>query len=107
MNDEPTGLFAHEPEPTAANLTGLCWRVKKEHADLGFAQDPDADRLAVADEKGVYIGEEYTLALAARKASTLRIGDGRNEVSRLRASKCCFSVSYDTLTGMVVRLPLT
>jgi phosphomannomutase len=38
VNDEPTGLFAHEPEPTAANLTGLCWRVKQEHADLGFAQ---------------------------------------------------------------------
>jgi phosphomannomutase len=65
MNDEPTGLFAHEPEPTAANLTSLCGRVKREGADLGFAQDPDADRLAVVDETGRYIGEEYTLALAA------------------------------------------
>ncbi len=66
INDEPTGLFAHEPEPTAANLTGLCKWVKQERADLGFAQDPDADRLAIVDEKGTYIGEEYTLALAAR-----------------------------------------
>jgi len=66
INDEPTGLFAHEPEPTAANLTGLCERVKHERADLGFAQDPDADRLAIVDEKGTYIGEEYTLALAAK-----------------------------------------
>ncbi len=66
VNDEPTGLFAHEPEPTAANLTGLCKRVEQEGADLGFAQDPDADRLAIVDEKGTYIGEEYTLALAAR-----------------------------------------
>jgi phosphomannomutase len=66
VNDEPTGLFAHEPEPTAANLTGLCQWVKREGADLGFAQDPDADRLAIVDEQGTYIGEEYTLALAAR-----------------------------------------
>ena len=65
MNDEPTGLFAHEPEPTAANLTSLCERVRRENADLGFAQDPDADRLAIVDETGRYIGEEYTLALAA------------------------------------------
>jgi len=66
VNDEPTGLFAHEPEPTAANLTGLCRLVREENADLGFAQDPDADRLAVVDEKGTYVGEEYTLALAAK-----------------------------------------
>jgi len=65
MNDEPTGLFAHGPEPTEANLVDLCRRVKQEHADLGFAQDPDADRLAIVDENGTYIGEEYTLALAA------------------------------------------
>jgi phosphomannomutase len=66
MNDEPTGLFAHGAEPIAANLTDLCRRVKQEKADLGFAQDPDADRLAIVDEHGSYIGEEYTLALAAK-----------------------------------------
>jgi phosphomannomutase len=66
INDEPTGLFAHEPEPTAENLTGLCDVVKSQGADIGFAQDPDADRLAIVDENGVYIGEEYTLALAAK-----------------------------------------
>jgi phosphomannomutase len=66
MNDEPTGLFAHEPEPTEANLKSLAKRVAQEGADLGFAQDPDADRLAIVDENGVYIGEEYTLALAAK-----------------------------------------
>jgi phosphomannomutase len=65
INDEPTGLFVHEPEPTQANLKELCNWVKQERADLGFAQDPDADRLAIVDEKGTYIGEEYTLALAA------------------------------------------
>lgn len=66
INDEPTGLFAHRPEPTAKNLNGFCRVVKKEKPDIGFAQDPDADRLAVVDENGVYIGEEYTLALAAK-----------------------------------------
>jgi phosphomannomutase len=84
MNDEPTGLFAHEPEPTAANLTGLCWRVKKEHADLGFAQDPDADRLAVADEKGNYIGEEYTLALAALQVFSKQTGAAAANLSTSR-----------------------
>lgn len=66
INDEPTGLFAHGPEPTAANLTGLCEAVKTKGADVGFAQDPDADRLAIVDENGTYIGEEYTLALAVK-----------------------------------------
>jgi phosphomannomutase len=66
MNGEPTGQFAHEPEPTVANLTTLAAEVKRQHADIGFAQDPDADRLAIVDEHGTYIGEEYTLALAAK-----------------------------------------
>lgn len=66
VNDEPTGLFEHTPEPTAENLTSLCEIVKAKNVDIGFAQDPDADRLAIVDEQGNYIGEEYTLALAAR-----------------------------------------
>jgi phosphomannomutase len=84
VNDEPTGLFAHEPEPSAANLTGLCWRVKQEHADLGFAQDPDADRLAIVDEKGNYIGEEYTLALAALQVFSKRSGAAAANLSTSR-----------------------
>jgi phosphomannomutase len=65
VNDRPTGLFAHEPEPTEKNLQGLCQVVRKARAAIGFAQDPDADRLAIVDEQGTYVGEEYTLALAA------------------------------------------
>jgi phosphomannomutase len=49
-----------------ANLTQLAAEVKRRNADIGFAQDPDADRLAIVDENGVYIGEEYSLALAAK-----------------------------------------
>ena len=66
LNAVPNGKFAHEPEPTEKNLTGLCEEVRRQKASVGFAQDPDADRLAIVDENGVYIGEEYSLALAAR-----------------------------------------
>lgn len=66
INDDPTGQFGHTPEPTAENLTVLCDVVKNKTADIGFAQDPDADRLAIVDGNGTYIGEECTLALAAK-----------------------------------------
>ncbi|MBK9189106.1 MAG: phosphoglucosamine mutase [Phycisphaerales bacterium] len=62
------GLFPHPPEPTRENLGGaggLCDAVREGECDIGFAQDPDADRLAIIDEQGRYIGEEYTLALSA------------------------------------------
>jgi phosphomannomutase len=65
LGSEPDGDFWHTPEPTAANLTGLCEAVREHGADIGCAQDPDADRLALVDEQGRYIGEEYTLVLAA------------------------------------------
>ena len=65
LNGTPDGQFAHEPEPTADNLRGLAEEVRRQNAAVGFAQDPDADRVAVVDEKGNYIGEEYSLALAA------------------------------------------
>ncbi len=65
---DESGIFPHTPEPTAENLSGeggLCDAVPGLKADIGFAQDPDGDRLAIVDEKGSYIGEEYTLVLAA------------------------------------------
>lgn len=65
LGGTPDGRFEHVPEPLAQNLTGLCDAVKRLGADAGFAQDPDADRLAIVDEKGRYIGEELTLALCA------------------------------------------
>jgi phosphomannomutase len=63
LGEEPHGLFAHPAEPTAKNLESVRQSVLDAKADVGFCQDPDADRLAVIDEKGRYIGEEYTLAL--------------------------------------------
>jgi phosphomannomutase len=71
INGEPTGRFAHVPEPVKENLTELADRTKAEHAACGFAQDPDADRLAIIDETGRYIGEECTLVLAAMRVLEL------------------------------------
>jgi len=67
LNGQPTGVFAHTPEPVRENLTDLAAQVARHGADIGFAQDPDADRLAIVDEHGRYIGEEYTFALAAEE----------------------------------------
>ncbi len=74
LNGEPTGIFAHMPEPTAENLTDLAASTKASGAACGFAQDPDADRLAIVDETGRYIGEEYTLVLAAKRLLDLNGG---------------------------------
>ena len=63
---EPDGRFPRPPEPVPANLGPLCTLVKETGADIGFATDPDVDRLALVDNLGVAIGEDYTLALAAR-----------------------------------------
>lgn len=65
LGGTPDGRFEHIPEPVEKNLGGLCDAVIKHNADVGFAQDPDADRLAIVDNSGRYIGEELTLALAA------------------------------------------
>ena len=62
----PDGRFPRGPEPRPENLGDLCELVKKTGAAVGFAQDVDADRLAVVDERGRPIGENYTLALAVR-----------------------------------------
>jgi phosphomannomutase len=62
--ERPDGNFAHPPEPLAENLQTILPLVPRCAADAGFVLDPDADRLAIIDETGRYIGEELTLALA-------------------------------------------
>jgi phosphomannomutase len=71
---EPDGRFTREPEPIPANLGALCERVPREDADLGMAVDPDVDRLALVDGSGRAIGEDYTLALAAKLVLSHRPG---------------------------------
>ncbi len=65
LNCDPTGDFAHNPEPLPKNLTELSGTVVKEHADLGISVDPDVDRLAFICENGEPFVEEYTLVSVA------------------------------------------
>jgi phosphomannomutase len=64
INGTPNGSFPRPAEPLPENLTELCAAVRTHQADVGFAQDMDADRLAIVSDSGVAIGEEYTLLLA-------------------------------------------
>lgn len=63
INCTPDGIFPRGAEPLPENLTQLSEAVIKNRADIGFAQDPDADRLAIVDEKGKPLGEEYTVTM--------------------------------------------
>ena len=63
---ETDGEFPRAPEPVPENLGELAGLVRRSGADLGFAVDPDGDRLAIVDERGEPIGEDYTLAFAVR-----------------------------------------
>ena len=65
VNCEPTGQFAHNPEPLPANLVELCEAVVANNADFGVSVDPDVDRLALICENGKPFGEEYTLVSVA------------------------------------------
>lgn len=75
INDEMTGLFAHKPEPLPENLTETAEFVKNASVDIGFVQDPDADRLIVINEKGVVVSEEATLVLAIKNILSKEPGD--------------------------------
>lgn len=84
INDTPDGNFAHPPEPLAENLTELGEVVKSENATVGFAQDPDADRLVVCDEKGTVVNEEYGLALAIESVLSQTSGDTAVNIATTR-----------------------
>ncbi len=102
LNATPNGLFPHDPEPTEQNLTALAAEVKRQRAHVGFAQDPDADRLAIVDETGRYIGEEYSLVLAARFVLSKRPGVA---VTNLSSSRMLEDVAAAT-GSRVVRAPV-
>jgi phosphomannomutase len=65
INDTPDGLFPHPPEPIPANLQQLAEAVREHGADIGFAQDADADRIAIVNERGEAISEEFASVLCA------------------------------------------
>ena len=66
MNCSGDGYFSRIPEPLAENLDALEQKVLEVGADIGFATDPDGDRLSIVSNKGKAIGEEYTLVLAVK-----------------------------------------
>ncbi len=74
INCDMNGKFVHEPEPRPENLAQLGRAIKRHKADLGLACDPDADRLAMVDERGEPIGEELTLAIAIMPVLARRKG---------------------------------
>lgn len=85
LNAEPTGRFAHPAEPLPANLTGLTGAVAESGADLGLAVDPDADRLALVDNRGRYVLEELTQVIAADFLWGFRDGPFVTNLSSSRA----------------------
>ena len=74
LGEATDGRFQHPAEPTAENLAGVLAAVPEAGADIGFCQDPDADRLAVIDHAGRYLGEEYTVALCVEHVLRRRRG---------------------------------
>lgn len=85
LNLEPSGYFAHTPEPVPQNLVDLAVAVKENNADIGFAIDPDADRCAIIGGDGNPLGEEYTLALAVKFILGKKLGHVVVNLSTSRA----------------------
>ena len=87
LNCEPTGRFAHNPEPIPENLTQIAEKMKEYHADLGIVVDPDVDRLALIAENGEMFGEEYTLVAVVDYVLKHTPGNTVSNLSSSRALK--------------------
>ncbi len=87
LNCEPTGRFAHNPEPIPENLTQIAEKMKECKADIGIVVDPDVDRLALISENGEMFGEEYTLVAVADYVLKHTPGNTVSNLSSSRALK--------------------
>lgn len=90
LNCEPTGEFAHNPEPLPEHLTEISEVIRREKADLGVVVDPDVDRLALVNEDGSMFGEEYTLVAVSDYILSQGVG---NTVSNLSSSRALRDVT--------------
>ena len=90
LNGTPDGRFAHNPEPLAEHLTGICEKVPELEADLGIVVDPDVDRLALVNHDGSLFGEEYTLVAVS---DYLLAGRPGNTVSNLSSTRALCDVT--------------
>jgi phosphomannomutase len=102
INLDTDGRFPRSPEPVAENLGDLEKLVKQSGADIGFAVDPDVDRLALVSDEGRAIGEDYTLALAAKVVLKRRPG---NVVTNLSTSRIVDDIAREQ-GREVVRAPV-
>lgn len=87
LNCEPTGRFAHNPEPIPENLMQIANKMKECRADIGIVVDPDVDRLALISENGEMFGEEYTLVAVADYVLKHTPGNTVSNLSSSRALK--------------------
>lgn len=85
VNDEPSGQFAHTPEPLPENLVETCQLVKEQHVDVCFVVDPDVDRLSIINEDGSMFNEEYTLVAVADYILSKTPGNTVSNLSSTRA----------------------
>ena len=90
INCDPTGNFAHQPEPLPENLVGTAATLLETGADLCFVVDPDVDRLAIISEDGSMFNEEYTLVAVADYLLSKTPG---NTVSNLSSSRALLDIS--------------
>ena len=108
INTQTDGLFPRPPEPVPENLKAFGALVRRKKADIGIAVDPDVDRLAIVDERGNPIGEDYTLAFAIRAVLGKRNGGrgkGKTVVCNLSTSLVVEDAAKE-FGAMVVRAPV-
>lgn len=114
LNCEPTGKFAHTPEPIPENLTDISALMKNTKADVGFVVDPDVDRLAIVMENGEMFVEEYTLVAVADYILSKTPGSTVSNLSSSRALRdvsnahgCCYSAAAVGEVNVVAKMKET
>ncbi|MDR0505989.1 MAG: phosphoglucosamine mutase [Dysgonamonadaceae bacterium] len=114
INTEPTGIFAHNPEPLPEHLTEISNVMRNGSANVGFVVDPDVDRLAIVTETGEMFGEEYTLVSIADYVLSHTPGNTVSNMSSTRALRdvtekygCSYSASAVGEVNVVAEMKKT
>jgi phosphomannomutase len=102
INCEPTGYFAHTPEPLPENLKETSVIIGKSNVDVGFVVDPDVDRLVLINEDGSMFGEEYTLAAVSNYVLSRTPGSTVSNLSSSRVLRDVTEKHGQTYTASAV-----
>lgn len=102
INCEPTGHFAHAPEPISENLIDVAEKIKAEKVDVCFVVDPDVDRLVILNEDGSMFNEEYTLVAVADYVLSKTPGNTVSNLSSTRALRDVTEKYKQTYTAAAV-----